>query len=307
VTLVPFDLVERCAFPPRGAPIACAVSGGADSLALLVLAAAAGCEPTAYHVDHGLRPGSAAEAEVVAAAAAALGCGFVALSVVCPPGPNLEARARAARFAALPPGVATGHTSDDRAETVLLNLLRGSGASGVTAMRPGARHPILPLRRADTEAIVARTGFAVVDDPTNRDRAIRRNRVRHELLPLMAVIADRDVVPLLNRFADLLADDAELLDTLASTVEETSVDELRRAPLPLRRRAVRRLVRSARSTFYPPDAATVARVLDVVDGAALRCEVGGGVRVRRSGGRLVVERPPEPPEPPGSGPLGSRP
>src|ERR1035437_721888 len=59
----------RCVFPAAGTPLVCAVSGGADSLALLVLATAAGCEVTAVHVDHGLRPGSAAEADVVASAA----------------------------------------------------------------------------------------------------------------------------------------------------------------------------------------------------------------------------------------------
>ncbi|MHB1854368.1 MAG: ATP-binding protein, partial [Acidimicrobiales bacterium] len=98
------------------------MSGGADSLALLVLAVATGRAVTAFHVDHGLRPGSAAEADRVAAAAAGLGAGFRALSVEVEPGPNLEARARAARRAVLPPDASTGHTADDQAETVLLNL-----------------------------------------------------------------------------------------------------------------------------------------------------------------------------------------
>src|SRR5690606_2786934 len=70
------ELLARTAFPPAGTPLTCGVSGGADSLALLVLAAAAGCEVTAVHVDHGLRPGSAAEAGVVAAAAGRVGAAF---------------------------------------------------------------------------------------------------------------------------------------------------------------------------------------------------------------------------------------
>ncbi|HET6664660.1 MAG TPA: ATP-binding protein, partial [Acidimicrobiales bacterium] len=70
------DLLARCTFPPPGTPIACAVSGGPDSLALLALACSAGCDVTAVHVDHGLRPGSDGEARVVAAAAARLGAAF---------------------------------------------------------------------------------------------------------------------------------------------------------------------------------------------------------------------------------------
>ena len=112
------DLLPRCSFPPPGAALFCAVSGGADSLALLVLAVAARCDVTAIHVDHGLRPESAGEAAVVAEAAALLGARFVAEKVSVRPGPNLEARARAARFSVLPDGVATGHTMDDQAETI---------------------------------------------------------------------------------------------------------------------------------------------------------------------------------------------
>ncbi|HLX87195.1 MAG TPA: ATP-binding protein, partial [Acidimicrobiales bacterium] len=111
------ELAGRATFPPPGSEVLCAVSGGADSLALLVLAAEAGCRVTAVHVDHGLRPGSDEEAEVVAAAAARVGAAFRAEQVQVEPGPNLEARARAARRARLGEDAATGHTMDDQAET----------------------------------------------------------------------------------------------------------------------------------------------------------------------------------------------
>ena len=195
-----------------GAPLACAVSGGADSLALLVLAAAAGCDVTAIHVDHGLRPGSAAEAEVVAAAAARFGTRFERRRAAVRPGPNLEARARAARFAVLPDGVATGHTMDDQAETILVNMLRGAGADGLAGMAPGWRHPILGLRRSEAHALCAAAGLAPVCDESNDDPAYVRNRIRHELLPLCAQVAGRDPVPLLARQAGVLRDEVALLD-----------------------------------------------------------------------------------------------
>ena len=279
------DLVARCTFPPPGTPLACAVSGGPDSLALLVLATAAGCGVTAHHVDHGLRPGSAAEAGVVADAAARLGARFVAHRVTVAPGPNLEARARAARRAALPAGTATGHTADDQAETIVLNLLRGSGLDGLAGIRPGPTKPLLGLRRAETAAVCAAAGLEPVHDPSNADPAHRRNRVRHEVLPLLEEVAGRDLVPVLGRQAELLRDEADLLDELAAAVDPADSGALAALPTPLARRAVRRLLGGE----HPPGAAAVERVLAVARLEAGACEVAGGRRVRRSAGRLHLE------------------
>jgi tRNA(Ile)-lysidine synthase len=101
----------------------------------------------------------------------------------------------------LPAGALTGHTADDQAETVLLRLLRGSGGDGLSGIEPGPRHPILALRRIDTEAVCAEVGIEPVRDASNVSPAMLRNRVRHELLPLANDIAGRDVVPLIARTA----------------------------------------------------------------------------------------------------------
>ena len=271
-------LLARCTFPPPGTEVTCAVSGGADSLALLVLATAAGCNTTAVHVDHGLRPGSAAEADVVAAAAAKLGAGFRAEKVDVAHGPNLEARARAARYAVLPPDVLTGHTADDQAETVLLNLLRGAALDGLAGMRPNHRHPLLDLRRTETEALCAAEGLSPITDPTNVDPVHRRNRVRHELVPVLNEIAERDVVPILARQASLLRDEADALDVLASALDPTDAVALAAAPAALARRAVRTWL----TEVHPPDAATVERVLRVARNEAKATDVGGGRRVART-------------------------
>jgi len=285
------DLVARCTFPPADTALACAVSGGADSLALLVLAAAAGCDVTAIHVDHGLRPGSGAEADVVASAAARVGARFESLVVSVPVGPNLEARARAARFAALPAEVATGHTMDDQAETILVNLLRGAGSDGLAGMEPGVRHPLLALRRNETHALCAAAGLVPVCDPSNADPSFVRNRVRHELLPLCADVAGRDPVPLLARQAAVLRDEVALMETLALDALPDAADAkaVARAPRPLARRALRRWLRAEGGGDHPPSLAEVDRTLAVATGSAVGTELTGGRRVRRTGGRLRVE------------------
>jgi tRNA(Ile)-lysidine synthase len=288
------SLLPRCTFPEPGAPLSCAVSGGPDSLALLALATAAGCAVTAVHVDHGLRQGSAAEAEVVALAAARFGASFRAERVEVEAGPNQEARARVARFSVLPADVATGHTMDDQAETVLCNLLRGAGLDGLGAMDPGPRHPLLGLRRHETEDLCAALGLEPVRDPSNDDPRHLRNRVRHELLPLCCAIAQRDVVPLLARQAELLREEAAFLDALHEWALPDPQDAraLADAPLALARRAVRRWLTPAEggTDAHPPRASSVSRVLAVAAGHHRATEVEGGRRVARSAGRLGLQQ-----------------
>jgi tRNA(Ile)-lysidine synthase len=269
------------------------VSGGADSLALLVLAVAAGCVATAVHVDHGLRAGSAAEADVVRDVADAVGAAFRGERVVVAPGPNLEARARAARYQVLPDDVLTGHTADDQAETVLLNLVRGAGLDGLAGIAPGPRRPILGLRRHQTHGLCLALGLAPVDDPSNADPAHRRNRVRHELMPLLDAVAERDVAAVLARQAPLLRDEAELLDGLAAALDPADARAVAAAPVALARRALRRWLSAG--CDHPPDGATVERVLAVARGDAKAADVGGGRRVARTGRRLRLDPPPSAP------------
>jgi tRNA(Ile)-lysidine synthase len=266
-----------------------AVSGGPDSLALLVLACSAGLDVLAVHVDHGLRDGSADEAAVVEVAAARWGARCERRRVHVAPGPNLEARARAARYGVLPADVLTGHTADDQAETLLLNLMRGAGLDGLAAMAGpgGARKPILGLRRHETRALCAAVGLDPVVDPTNELPVHRRNAVRHRLVPLLQEIAGRDPVPILVRQSRLLADDAAYLDTLAAGLDPTDVRAVREAPLPLARRALRRWLRAGSDDErHPPSAGEIERVLAVVRGDVVACELAGGRRVARRDGRL---------------------
>jgi len=286
-----FELLARCDFGP-GSDVACAVSGGADSLALLVLAAASGRTVTAIHVDHGLRPGSAGELDLVAGVAASVGATVRSETVAVVPGPNLEARARDARYSVLPADVTTGHTADDRAETLLLNLLRGAGPAGLASIRRGHAHPLLDLRRQETESLCAALGIHPFEDPSNADPAFRRNRIRHEVLPLLADVGDRDPVPVLVRQADLFAALDDELGDRAATVDVTSGRALRDAPVAVAGAAVRAwLIAAGVGDGYGVDSAAVARVLDVARHDSVATEVTGGWRVTRTNDTLRVEPP----------------
>ena len=279
------ELLARCTFPPTGSSVACAFSGGPDSTALVALAARHGLDTVAHHVDHGLRAESAAEADTAERIAAALDVPFVRHSVEVTPVPNLEARARAARRGALPEGALTGHTADDQAETVLLRLLRGSGGGGLSGIEPGPAHPILALRRSETEAVCNELGIEPVRDASNASPAMWRNRVRHELLPLANDIAGRDLTPILARTAGLLRDDGAILDELAAGVDATDAVAVAQTPPAIARRALRRWLTV---DGYPPDAASVERVLAVARGEAVACELSDGRRVERSRQRFRI-------------------
>jgi tRNA(Ile)-lysidine synthase len=204
--------------------IAVAVSGGADSAGLLLLAAAAfPGRVTALTVDHGLRAGSAAEAAAVGAACAARGLPHHILTRAGPPiTSNMQAQARAARYMLLGRWCAdhghglllTAHHADDQAETLVMRLQRGSGADGLSgirqcrALRPGVMlvRPLLAVRQAVLAGIAAAADWPVVDDPANRDPRHDRTAVRALLAATPAL-----PVPALAAAAAHLAAEAEAL------------------------------------------------------------------------------------------------
>ena len=244
----------------------------------------AGVQLTDVHFDPGLGHDSSLDKDVIQPIADSLGISVQIHSVRIEDGPNLEARAREARYKIFTPETMTGHTADDQAETVLINLLRGAGAQGLSAMRPGYTRPLLSLRRSETHALCAEHGITPVNDYTNADPRFLRNRVRHELLTLMTDISQRDPVPLLARTADVLRSDNELLDELAAQIDPTDALALVAAPAPLARRAIRQWLAHP----YPPDLATIERVLTVARGEALACEIGENRQIRRSKQRLTL-------------------
>ena len=278
------ELLSRCTFPAPGTSVWCAVSGGPDSMALLLLAHAHGLNVNAIHVVHGLRSDSANDVNVIRPITDELNIPLQVHTIALEDGPNVEARARDARYALMPEHVMTGHTADDQAETFLINLLRGAASQGLGAMRPGFTRPLLSLRRNETHALCAAAGIVAVDDHTNTDPRFLRNRVRAELLPLMADISRRDPTPLLARTADVLRADNDLLDDMARSIDPTDAVALAGAPAPLARRAIRLWLANP----YPPDLATIERVLSVARGDTLACDIGENREIRRSKQRLSL-------------------
>jgi tRNA(Ile)-lysidine synthase len=291
-----------------GGPVVVAVSGGADSLALLAASVAAGLDPIAVYVDHGLRDGSERDGATVATIAASMGAESRIERVHLETGGNLEARARAARYECLErvcretgaDSVLVGHTADDQAETVLLALLRGSGSPGLGAMAPrrGAIvRPLLERRRAQTIALCARLGLVPVVDPMNFDAAFRRVWIRREVLPALERAAERDLVPVLVRQAAVLREESALLDELAVQAWPDPADRdsagrdrpmaktLNDLPRALARRAVRLWLGAP-----PRSLAEIDAVLGVAANRARAVQLAGGRRVRRREGRLIVER-----------------
>jgi tRNA(Ile)-lysidine synthetase-like protein len=169
----------------------------------------------AHGVDHGLRPESAAELDAVEVFAATLDVPFGRTRVDVGAGGNLQARARTARWDALRAAaaragadrIATGHHADDRAETVLMRMLRGTGALGLGVLpaHDGDRiRPLLRARRADIEAHVRRHRIPHCDDPSNCDPRFLRVQVRCELMPVLERLNPR-VVEHMCALADELA------------------------------------------------------------------------------------------------------
>lgn len=203
-----------------------AVSGGPDSIALLhVLARLApkfGIRVVAHGVDHGLREEAEAELALAESLAGSLDIPFDRTTVAVDPGSNLMARAREARHEALKRAmtragaerIATGHHAEDRAETLLIRLLRGTGPLGLAVLPAKAGHLLRPLiraRRSDILAHIDRHHLAFAEDPSNHDPRFLRSRVRHEVLPLLESLSPK-VVDHLCALADASAEDDDDLD-----------------------------------------------------------------------------------------------
>jgi tRNA(Ile)-lysidine synthase len=293
------QLVETTAIELPPGPRVVALSGGADSACLAYLVSRAG-GGRALHVDHG-QPASPRLREAAVAVAAATGLELAVLSIAV--APFSEGSARRERYrvllAALEPGewLLTAHTADDQAETVLANLLRGSGVEGlvgIPARRAPVARPLLAVPRAVTREIAALAGLDWYDDPTNEDTTFLRNRIRRQLLPALEAAYNPQ---LRRRLVDTAAITAGLLATIDLVPGRPRGNGVVVAWGMLQAVGEARAGRSLRELMRPllggygPTRAEVERAWEVVTGTRRAAEVQGGWRISRSGPWLEISRP----------------
>jgi tRNA(Ile)-lysidine synthase len=313
---------RRLGLPAAKARVVVAVSGGADSLALLgalnelIQSKKLKLKLFVAHLDHGLRKDSRADARWVKALAKQLGHESLVWRVdvkalAARGGDNLEQAARRARYKFLAKVakekraavVLTAHTMDDQAETVVLNLLRGSGMDGLSGMEPARRlgegseiilaRPLLGwARRTDTENYCRSRSVEFLTDEMNTDEKFTRVRVRRQLLPQMESFNPR-IVEGLARTAELLREDFAALDQAAGRLLELAmedgagsrlrIDLLALAPTALRRRALRQWIEQGRGDLKRIERVHVLAVESLLfgDRGGRVIELPGGPKVLR--------------------------
>lgn len=300
-----------------------AFSGGADSTAMLLLlqrlSGRLGFGLAACHVDHGIRGEEAArDAAFCAEFCARRHIPFV-LKTGDAPALNrekhtgIEDAARTLRYRLLAETaaelemdyIATAHTAEDHLETVLLHLTRGSGLAGLGGIRAqnGAiLRPILPLTRADTEAVVRACGECFVTDSTNASDLYARNRLRHQVVPVLqslnpavaqTALENSRVISAENDYLDRLA--AELLEAACEN-GALIAEKLLAADGVLQVRAVRLWAKQAGLTLSLERTKAVLALLRS-EKMSVRCDVGEGLIVRKSGEKFWLGMPAEPTEP----------
>jgi tRNA(Ile)-lysidine synthase len=303
--------------------------------ALRWVQASLGFEPVLVHVDHQLRPSSGDEATRAAELAESLELEFQAVRVSTPPtdihsGVGVEEAARRERYQCLfevaaqcgARAVATAHHRGDQAETVLLHLLRGSGVHGAMAMAerspsplpdpvfphdishenhenaPWLWRPLLNEPREVIDAYVAKLGLAPIEDPSNSNTALRRNALRHEVLPAMETHFP-GAATALARYAALAAEDDRALQALALPVLRAGVDpggrlaaaSLRAHPPAIQRRVIRGWLEQATSASWLSAERTDAVLLLAASGrSGTALEIGEGWTVFLERGMLRAEQ-----------------
>ena len=314
--------VERHAMFSPGQKVGVAVSGGADSVCLLValrdLTPRWGILLSVLHLDHGLRGAeSAADAEFVRNLAAELGLESTVERAGGFSG-NLEQAARRARLdffsrqiaAGLVDRVAVGHTRSDQAETVLFRFLRGAATPGLAGIRPvtsaGIVRPLIEVDRADVETFLASRGIAWRQDSSNASMAFARNRIRHSLLPQLAREWNPSIVRTLAHTAEWAqAEEAwwqsetdrlfGSLFTRRGSAMLVRADALSALPLAAARRVARRAIQQLKGDLRGIDFEHIARVLELAHSRDGRGYTPlPGVRVLRSFDWLRFSTTPEP-------------
>lgn len=281
-----------------GDRVICAVSGGADSMALLwgmyLLREKLDIDLSAAHFNHGLR---GQESDRDEAFVTDFCRGFdiplhLGRAQVTAGKKGLEAAAREARygfFATLPGKIATAHTADDNAETVLMHLVRGTGLKGLGGIAPvrgSLIRPMLSVTRREVLAFLESYSIDYVTDSSNETDDFLRNRLRHQVMPVLCRENPR-LAENLSAMAQDLRRDSDTLETLAAR-QPLSVSVLRQQPPAIQNRSLARFLEQ--SGVKEPERAHIdlARQLLVSDNPSARADLPGGVTITRNYDTLQV-------------------
>ena len=281
-----------------------ALSGGADSATLAYLVGRQSREVRGVHINHPL-PASDRLESAARAVAAAVGVALEVRHIDIPSGPSIEGQARKARYAALS-GVLragetllTAHTLDDQAETVLMNLLRGAGPTGLSGIPPrtgSLARPMLAVSRSDTRELAGLAGLPFYDDPSNLDRGLRRNELRLEVIPDLAARFNPSLVESLARSAELVRSDEVYLQQEAASVSVVEAGASLSLPLgalfAVPRPVADRVLRRCLSRMRPPHGGTsdeIGSLWAVARRERKSVVLGGGLGVAHEGPMLVFQ------------------
>lgn len=300
------SITDRLALPDG--PLVVALSGGADSAALAYLCASLGRQVRAVHINHGL-PNSPMMERAASAIADHLGLELEVRAVTVPEGASPEGQARRVRYSEFAEATTTGerlltaHTRDDEVETVIFNLIRGTGSRGLAGIpyyRPhNVFRPMLGVTRSGTREIAALAGLPFVDDPMNDDPTLTRNVVRSRIIPMLSELNPR-LDESVARMASAIASDNDYLDWKAASIRllhgegtaGVAIGDLVAAVEPLRTRAMKNLLAYVVGRGGV-SSERVEALWSVARGEIESRELESGVVVSRRGPLLVIESPPD--------------
>lgn len=288
---------------PEG-PLVVGLSGGADSAALALLCLESGRRMRALHVNHGMANARSLE-EAAMSIADALAVDLEVTRISVPGGGSPEGQARRARYQAFERGLGpgesllTGHTLDDNAETILMNLIRGSGSRGVVGipyMRPpNIYRPSLDVSRSEAREIATLAGLGYVDDPMNEDQALTRNWLRTVIMPQLRELNPR-LAEVLRRAGRVVERDAFHFDTIARSsppvLAEGRAKHARGVLISAPRPVGDRLLMSMLEHVLGQQSVSTSRldrIWSVVHGESVKEELGGGAVALIVGPMLVIE------------------
>lgn len=298
------SMIGRLRLPD--APLIVALSGGADSAALAHLTRHRTLR--AVHVDHGL-VNSEMMRNAAIAVADTLDLDLETVSVVVADGPSPEGQARRARYLALAgvatdgAGILTAHTKDDDVETVLLNLVRGTGSKGLGGIPyyrpPNVFRPMLEVTRSETRELATLAGLPFVDDPMNDDPGLTRNIVRSRMLPILTEL-NPQIVDSVSRMAGAVQSDNSHLDWLAAQIpllhgDDTvavALGDLLTTPKPVGDRVLKTMLEYAVGSERVT-ALRVQGLWSVVNRSSQSFELAPEVVAKIRGPMLVIETPPD--------------